>query len=97
MKMIKSTKVRSTSGVMLISLYGFLPWTCIGQPSLFGRDGGGRGRTGNVLPRLGDPLFQLVDEDLVFGRDLFDAGKQVVVAEQRRDRDREAGDGGKQR
>src|SRR3546814_20347712 len=33
MKMINNTKVKSTSGVILISLYGFLPWICMARRS----------------------------------------------------------------
>src|SRR3546814_14221876 len=68
--------------------------------SLFSRDcgfGGGWGGAVDILPGFGDALFQLVDEDLVVGSDLLDAGEQIVVAKQRGDRDGEAGDGGEQR
>src|SRR3546814_14089581 len=68
--------------------------------SLFSRDcgfGGGWGGAVDILPGFGDALFQLVDEDLVVGSALLDAGEQIVVAKQRGDRDGEAGDGGEQR
>ena len=42
-------------------------------------------------------MIELIDEDLHVAGQVLDAGDQVVVAKQRRDRDAEAGNGGDQR
>ena len=56
-----------------------------------------RSRLGAACIELRHPRHEILDEDLHVGGQILDAGDQIVVAEQRRDRDAEAGDRGDQR
>src|SRR3989344_5847790 len=79
MKITSNTYAKSSIGVMLMSLYGSLS-TCAFMVHL---RGGGVG--------LGQPADEFVYEYLHVGGDILDLGDDVVVSEQRRDRDQQAG------
>src|SRR5579885_538095 len=86
MKMMSRTYARSSIGVTLISSYASFssptgPDMCLSSSGV----------------SLGDARHELVHEDAHVRHDLFHTGVEIVVAEETRDGDAEAGDRGHQR